>query len=565
MKQVTNENASNRSSYVGHVYHIGENKIKNDTLNSLPKEWADLHRSGYIHIHDLDAYGLTYNCLNFNILYKFPYEDYEGWNDSRKIIHLFDYIKDLFVKIGNEQSGGMAFPNFDNDMATIFTNLSIVESEENLNLIEGCIGEFISWCSNNHTRMGMTTYYITLNVGLANTELARKICWFVIDQFENAGDMIYKPNIIFKVHEGVNRFKEDSNYYLLEKSLLCTSKKMIPTYIICDSTTNKVWDPNTLGIMGCRTKVMSDLYGYTGTIGRSNIDNISINLPKIAMEAELKFLSIEDRLAFFYEKYDEIAETTKDILLDRFYKTCKREKTDFPINMENNLWCVDFSESESLYEIFKHGTISLGFIGLSEAIEVITNNKFYSTEKNYKLTLDFVKHMKAICDRYKKEYKLNFSLLATSGELISGRFTELDKGNYNPKIDIFSKGYYTNSFHVDVDSKIPSYKKIQLEGLFHEICNGGCITYVELGEAPLSNIEGLKELIEVASNSGTHYLGFNFPKDICNECSTSGVFDVCPNCKSSNITRLRRVSGYLEILDGFTNGKKNEEKNREKN
>ena len=110
-----------------------------------------------------------------------------------------------------------------------------------------------------------------------------------------------------------------------------------------------------------------------------------------------------------------------------------------------------------------------------------------------------------------------------------------------------------------------SYKKIQLEGLFHEICNGGCITYIELGEAPLGNEESLEEYINIAVEAGVHYLGFNFPKDVCNDCGITGVFDFCPKCKSKNITRIRRVSGYLEILDGFTKGKKAEEKNRRKN
>ena len=142
---------------------------------------------------------------------------------------------------------------------------------------------------------------------------------------------------------------------------------------------------------------------------------------------------------------------------------------------------------------------------------------------------------------------------------------DIDKEIFKPSVPIFKKGYYTNSFHIDVDSGLPAHRKIQMEALFHELCNGGCITYVELGEAPLGNYEGLLELIEIAIKSGTHYLGFNFPKDICDDCGASGVFDECPVCHSKHITRIRRVSGYLEILDGFTKGKKAEEKNRRKN
>ena len=141
----------------------------------------------------------------------------------------------------------------------------------------------------------------------------------------------------------------------------------------------------------------------------------------------------------------------------------------------------------------------------------------------------------------------------------------MDRVEFNPKAEIFDKAFYTNSFHINVDSDLSAFRKIQLEGLFHEICNGGCITYVELGEAPLENDEGLLEYVEHAIKSGVHYLGFNFPKDVCDKCGASGVFDECPVCQSKEITRIRRVSGYLEILDGFTKGKKNEEKNRRAN
>ena len=254
----------------------------------------------------------------------------------------------------------------------------------------------------------------------------------------------------------------------------------------------------------------------------------------------------------------------ENILVDRYKRLCKLKKEDFPTNLETQLWCESFNR-DNLEDVFKHGTLSIGFIGLGEAIEVLTGSKYYENVKSYMYALGIVKHMKDYVDFLRNEYKMNFSLLATAGELISGRFIDIDKELYKPEVDIFSKGFYTNSFHIDVDSKLPGYKKIQMEGLFHEYCNGGCITYIELGEAPLSNTEGLLEYLDIATKAGTHYLGFNFPKDVCNNCGVSGVFDICPKCKSNNITRIRRVSGYLEILDGFTEGKKNEVKHRMKN
>jgi len=567
MKQTTNENAANRTSYVGRVYTIGEREYKDEILSSLPEEWRELHQTGYIHIHDLDAYGLTYNCLTFDLVSRFPYNRFSHFSQQRKILRLFDFLKELLTKMGNEQSGGMAFANFDNDIATILARMDVEENEYNLTTLKDSIGEFILWCNDNHTRMGQTSYYVTLNLGLANTPLARKVVENVIEEFVTLGDLIYKPNIVFKVKSGINWNKNDENHYLLKKALLCTAKKMIPTYVLCDSLPNRNVDPNKLAIMGCRTRVVADIYGCEGSIGRGNIDNISINLPKIALEIDKDHhnISIDDKFGLLEKRWHYVASITKDILLHRFEKLCSLQKEDFPTNLEYELWCSSYNSSVSLRDVFKHGTLSIGFIGLSEAIEILSGKKYYETADNYVRTLGFVKYMRSYCDFLRQQYRLNFSLLATSGEYISGRFIDIDKQIYNPNVDIFSKGFYTNSFHVNVDSHLPAYKKIQLEGMFHELCNGGCITYVELGEAPLENIEGLLELIETAINAGTHYLGFNFPKDICNKCQTAGVFDSCPSCGSDDITRIRRVSGYLEILDGFTKGKKSEEKLRKNN
>ena len=562
--QKCNENAANRYSYVGEVYNVGESKRKEEILNSLPTEWSDLHKKGYIHIHDLDAYGLTYNCLTFNLLKDFPYERFKDMNEQRKILATFEYIKKLFADIGNEQSGGMAIANFDNEIAYILENLGVDFNEDNKNTIANAIYNLIVWCSETHTRMGQTSYYVSLNIGLAKNEFARFIAFTLIDEFEKAGDLIFKPNIIFKVKGGVNRFEEDKNYDLLKKSLLCTAKKMIPTYVLCDSEPNKNVDAEKLAIMGCRTRVVADLFGENSSIGRGNIDNISINLPRLALEVDRDFgkLSIDEKIAKFIDKWDSIAKITKDILLDRFNKVCARNQEDFPINRKHHLWIEDFDD---VRQVFRHGTLSLGFIGLSEAFEVLTGERYYNNADAYVSALGFVKHMRDYCEFLRKEYNLNFSLLATSGELISGRFIDMDRTEFTPSVQIFEKEFYTNSFHINVDSDLSAFRKIQLEGLFHEVCNGGCITYVELGEAPLGNDEGLLEYIEHAIKSGVHYLGFNFPKDVCNGCGTSGVFDECPVCKSKDITRIRRVSGYLEILDGFTKGKKNEEKNRRAN
>ncbi len=566
MKQNNNENAANRSSYVGYVYDIGEQSVKERILNSLPEKWAKLHRDGYIHIHDLDAYGLTYNCLTFDIDH-LDLRTIDDKSEQGRIIALFSYLELMIEDYGNEQSGGMAFGNFDNDIDAMLNRLSVSDTIENRAILRSCLRSFIRFCNDNHTRMGLVSYYVTLNIGLAFSNRARFIAKALIEEFESLGEMVYKPNIVFKIKEGINRKEADPNHDILKMALLCSARKMIPTYLLCDAEQNKQVGPTRLSVMGCRTRVVDDIYGNKGAIGRGNISNISVNLPRLALEIDRDYRdsSFEEKMQTFKKRWTDIAEQTKDILIDRYKKIIGLTLDDFPINERYNLWCTRFDEAKNLEEIYKHGTLSIGFIGLSEAIEVLAGKKYYADPATLLSAVGFVSYMREYCEFLKRETKLNFSLLATSGEYISGRFTEIDKKRFSPNVDIFAEGYYTNSFHVDVSSKMPAKKKIQIEGLFHPFCNGGSISYVELEEAPLGNDEGLNELIDLAVSSNVHYLGFNFPKDVCKECGASGVFDVCPACGSTHITRIRRVSGYLEVLDGFTKGKKAEERDRKSN
>ncbi len=560
-KQNKNDNAANRKSYVGKIYNLGEAKQKKFILKSLKPEWAKLHKEGYIHIHDLDAYGLTYNCLTFDIINAFPYKNFDGLNQTEKIVMVFDFLKELLAKIGNEQSGGMSFANFDKDFAYIFAKLDVT-FKGNEDIFKAAINSFINWCNNMHTRMGQTSYYVTINIGLGTDQFSRFITDTILSCFYKSGELVYKPNIVFKVHKGINRFKNDPNYDLLEKSLLCSTKKMIPTYLLCDCDANRYTNPLVLSIMGCRTRVVDDVHGLVGAIGRGNIDNISINLPRLALEASTEYDNPKMRIESFKQKWLKIANATKDILIDRFNKTCESDLLLFPTNLEYKLWCEDIKEV-GLSKTFKHGTLSIGFIGLSEAFEIMTGEKYWTNEKNRSIALKIVAFMKSYVDFLRDTLHMNFSLLATSGELISGRFIKLDQKKFKNKL--LKKGFYTNSFHVDVDSKLPAYRKLEIEGPFHIYSNGGCISYIELSEAPLGNVEGLDDLIEIAIKSGVHYLGFNFPKDICSDCGTSGTFDKCPSCGSKHITRIRRVSGYLEVQDFFTSGKMNECNRRKAN
>ncbi|HIT26143.1 MAG TPA: hypothetical protein IAA90_00705, partial [Candidatus Ornithoclostridium excrementipullorum] len=446
--QNKNDNAANRKSYVGSIYNIGEKAVKESVLDSLDKKWAMLHREGHIHIHDLDAYGLTYNCLTFDLLKAFPYSIFAGLSDVKAILGVFDFLKELFERVGNEQSGGMALANFDNDLTSIFTALGI-DYKGNEEMFRAAIRDLIIWCNNTHTRMGQTSYYISLNIGLAENDFARFLAFTLLDEFYHAGELIYKPNIIFKVAKGISRNTQDRNYDLLMKALECTGKKMIPTYLLCDCEMDKGTSPELLSVMGCRTRVVADRFGKTGAIGRSNIDNITINLPRLALETVKDHPDLPPDALFkkCKEKWLSVADIVTEILLDRFHKTCTQDIDLFNTLKQYDLLCENINNA-GLSEVFKHGTLSIGFIGLSEMLDVIFDGKFWEDEKIYNAALNMLSFMRGYTDRQAEKYNLNFSLLATSGELISGRFVEIDRTKFNS--DIFKKGFYTNSFHVEV-------------------------------------------------------------------------------------------------------------------
>ncbi len=545
------------------MYNEGSNHIKEKVLDSLDEKFSSAHRKGRIHIHDLEAYGESYNCLTPDLVKGFPYDEINDNSDVYKIMEIFYYLKKIVIGLGNEQSGGIGFGNFDCDMNDILTKLDVSLNQETRKIFKKNLDLFMRWNHEARDRCGQVQYYLTFNLGLSKTEIGRFVTKSVITIFMNS-DYIH-PNIIFKVKRGVNRNEGDKNYDLFKLAKKCTAKKMIPTYYLADSDHNQKIDPYKISLMGCRSKVYQNQYGEDTTIGKSNVVYTSINLPRIAFDINNEFpdLNLEKKLELYEKKWKELADIVKDQLFDRFHKISKLESDDFPTNQQYKLMFKNITKLANLEDYFKHGTLAIGFIGLSETIEILTGKKYFSSEENHKIALNLVKMMRDTIDDYREKYNYNFSLLGTSGEYISGRFPEEDSKYYSHPL--IEKGFYTNSFHVDVNSSLNPLDKISYEGLFHKYCNGGGITYLEFRSAPLNNVEAISELIEHAIKSDVNYLGFNYPLDICLDCGNKGTYDNCDKCGSENIKRIRRVSGYLEDSSFFTKGKQAEVAHRTPN
>ena len=544
------DNAAARDNFVSGLYEESVKHEKDFILDNLvAPEYAALHRDAAIHLHDLEGYRYVYNCCTPVLTDILDVKKFTARNDFTKIAEVFEKLKSLITSLAVCQTGGIGFANFDGDIADTLEKLGVPFNAANQEAMADFAALFLNWVNTTRTRYCREPYYISLNLGLATSEWGRCVTKSIIKAYSEQPIIHERPNIIFKVKNDINAGKSSPNHDLFLQALQCTASRMIPTYLLMDSAVNKGCIPEKLGIMGCRTRVYQNSNGAEGTVGRGNIAYVSINLPRIALQAS----SVDD----FMKKLEEKTLICKKILLARAEKLKETKKLGFVF--ENHLW----NGVSNIEELIKQGTLSIGFIGISETVEILTGEKLHLSENAANLGYEIVKKLRKAADDFRAETGMNFSLLATPGEMISGRFAEADKARFSHPV--LEKEFYTNSFHAEVDSGLSLYDKLRLEGKFHLLCNGGSISYVEFKEAPMGNIEALADMVCYAAAQGVSYFGLNFPLDICNDCGRKGTFDDCPECGSKNIKRIRRVSGYLEDLDFFTKGKTREVAKRKAN
>lgn len=546
MKITGKELANSVLNAAGKIVKLGEDAQKKNLLDNIVPSYASKnHRTRTVHIHDLEFFDITYNCIGLNVSNLVGH----GLTFSHAVRELSRKI----VYLTNLQSGGIGFLNFDTDMK------EYLGKETDDEIIDNFRELFFDL--NTFSRKGCEKAYVTFNFGLDKTEEGRRVSRLLLKAYEagdeNENPLVF-PNLVFKLKHNAN-FEEDSvNHDLYLQALSVTSKRMVPTYFNCDTVLNKDSDPSKIGIMGCRTRVVSNLYGESSGLNRGNIACVTINLVQIAFESNGSFEN-------FYSRLDELMEQSKELLLFRFNTLV--ENADFSDLYSKNIY--KDSSSRNNMTMLRNGTLSVGFIGVWDALSVIhgKNWKKIDDMKPYlDEALQIVSHMAETVEKYKTETKLNFSLLASAAEGVSGAFAEYDGKNLGSDSDVCKKGYYTNSFHVPVFVKADYIDKIDFETPFHKFCNGGSITYVEMEEMPNRNVEASKEVVDYAYDKGCGYIGINFPLDNCLDCGFIGrISKECPKCKSLNIRRLRRVSGYLAEENRFTSGKRHEMEMRKSN
>lgn len=427
-----------------------------------------------------------------------------------------------------------------------------------------------------HSRAGAQTPFSSINYGMDTSAEGRMVIKNILlatEQGLGSGETPIFPVQIFRVKEGVNYNPGDPNYDLFRLAMRCSAKRLFPNFSFLDAPFNLQYYKGTpeteISYMGCRTRVMGNVYDPEReiTTGRGNLSFTSINLPRLAIRSkgdrELFFDLLDSKLALVIDQLDE-----------RFEIQARKRVYNAPFLMGQGVWIDSekLGRNDEQREVLKHGTLTVGFIGLAEALVALTGHHHGEDPESQKLGLEIIGHMRGYVDRISNERKMNYSLIATPAEGLSGRFVRMDRERYGSIEGVTDRGYYTNGFHVPVYYDINAFDKIAVEAPYHALTNGGHISYIELDGDPTENLEAFEAIIRYMKESGIGYGSVNHPVDRDPECGYNGIIgDHCPKCGRTEedgghpFERIRRITGYLVgTLDRFNDAKRAEESDRVK-
>jgi anaerobic ribonucleoside-triphosphate reductase len=436
---------------------------------------------------------------------------------------------------------------------------------------------FVHNLNTMHSRAGAQIPFSSINYGTDTSPEGRLITESVLmatDAGLGNGETAIFPIHIFKVKEGINYNPEDPNYDLFKLACKVSAKRLFPNFSFIDAPFNiQYYDENNpdteVAYMGCRTRVIGNQYDKTRQTvgGRGNLSFTSVNLPRLAIKAN-------GNLDIFFDDLDRKINLIIDQLTERFKIQAAKKVKNYPFLMGQGIWMDSdkLGPNDSLEEVLKHGTLTMGFIGLAECLKALIGSHHGETAEARNLGLNIVGYMRKRLDEVSAKTGMNYTLIATPAEGLSGRFVNLDKKKYGIIEGVTDRAYYTNSFHVPVHYPISAYEKIKIEAPYHALTNAGHITYVELDGDPLKNLDAFESIVRCMKESGVGFGSINHPIDRDPACGYTGIIDnECPKCHRKEdegdmgFERIRRITGYLVgTLDRFNNAKREEVQDRVK-
>ncbi|HSQ88608.1 anaerobic ribonucleoside triphosphate reductase [Romboutsia sp.] len=511
-----------------------------------------------------------------------------------------DEIKDIIYKVEEETNTKVGITknkdylskesielkekfNLDDNFVETIQNFAFDESyKETDKRTYQAMEAFIHNLNTMHSRAGAQVPFSSINLGTDTTEEGRMVTKNVLLSFEKGlgnGETPIFPILIFKVKEGISLNPGDPNYDLFKLACRVSAKRLFPNFSFLDAPFNakyyKEGQPETEATyMGCRTRVIGNVCGEEIVSGRGNLSFTTINLPRLGIKHGMVKNEKAD-IDKFFEELDEKINLVIEQLLERMEVQGNKKMKNFPFLMGQGVWkgSDELGPEDNLSEVIKQGTLTIGFIGLAECLIGLMGKHHGESEEAQELGMKIVSHMRERMEQASEQYKLNFSLIATPAEGLSGRFTRIDKKAYGNIEGITDKEYYTNSFHVPVYHKISAFEKIRLEAPYHEFTNAGHITYIELDGNPSDNLEAFETIIRAMKEQGIGYGSVNHPVDRDPICGFSGVIksNICPVCGRNEdesdikFERIRRITGYLVgTVDRFNNAKQAEVRDRVK-
>ena len=459
----------------------------------------------------------------------------------------FDKIADIINKLDSiEFDSKELFKNFitSDRLEEIFVKAYDKSMAKTDRITYQAMEAFIHNLNTMHSRAGAQVPFSSINFGTDTTPEGRMVIknfLLATDAGLGNGETPIFPISIFKIKDGVSYNEEDPNYDLFKLACKVSAKRLFPNFSFMDSTFNKPYlkgnDPKTeVAYMGCRTRVIGNVVDKDKEItpGRGNLSFTTINLPRLGIKHGIADGSREKAdMKGFYKELDELLDLCKGQLLQRFDIQCSKGVHNFKFLLGANVW-IDSEKLEpgqKIRKVLKHGTLSIGFIGLAECLKALIGEHHGESDKAQKLGLEIVKYMRKKCDEYSADMKLNFTCLATPAEGLSGRFVAIDRSIYGKIKGITDKEYYTNSFHVPVYYKTTIQHKLEIEGKYHGLTNAGHISYIEIDGDTANNVEAFEKIIRIMHDSDIGYGAVNHPVDRDPVCGYVGVInDVCPRC-----------------------------------
>lgn len=492
--------------------------------------------------------------------------DLEGIKELINFKKLIDIVTNLTsIKIDYEEIDGKKhlslFKEFSSksDKVREIINLAYEKAFQKTDRITyQAMEAFIHNLNTMHSRAGAQVPFSSINFGTDTSEEGRMIIrnyLLAADEGLGHGETPIFPISIFKCKEGVSFLEGDPNYDLFKLSCRVSAKRLFPNFSFIDTSFNlpyyKEGDFKTeVGYMGCRTRVLANVADPNKQVtpGRGNLSFTTINLPRLGIKHGILNSDKADMEAF-YEELGDLMDLCKNQLLQRFEHQCSKGKHNFKFLLGANVWLDSekLEDGQKLKKVLKHGTLSIGFIGLAECLKALTGKHHGESEESQKLGLEIINFMRKRCDEYCEELKLNFTLLATPAEGLSGRFTAIDRSIYGKIKGITDRDYYTNSFHVPVYYKTSVAHKLETEGVYHSLTNAGHISYIELDGDTVNNIDAFENVVRLMRKYDIGYGAINHPVDRDPVCGYVGIIkDTCPRCG-----RKEGEGVEMEVINNF--------------